>query len=251
VILVTLNLAGKLVAVLLAGTSTSAALACWFIPDFLLGWHIFAPNAQGLLSVRRRFATPRNEVWLTFDDGPDPADTPRILALLAAHDAHATFFLIGQNAAAHPHLVRAIADAGHEIAHHTHTHPLAFFWCASPGRVRREIDNALAAFAALGVPRPTRFRSPAGIKNIWLHRTLATRRLACIGWSARGLERRLRTPAAVAARLARAVSPGAILLLHEGPAVPAPVRVEAVRLVLENLRTRGYRCVIPSASSAG
>lgn len=96
-----------------------------------------------------------------------------------------------------------------------------------------------------------RFRAPAGIKNIWLRRALADRNLACIGWTARGLERRQRTPHAVAARLARAVSPGAILLLHEGPAVPASVRVEAVRLVLEDLASRGYRCVIPSASAAG
>ncbi len=249
-ILVALNLAGKLAALLLAGTSWPVALACWFIPDALLAWHIFAPNAQGLLPVRHRFATPRNEVWLTLDDGPDPADTPRILALLAEHDARATFFLIGQNAAAHPHLVRAIAAAGHEIAHHTHTHPLAFFWCVSPSRVRRELDAALAVFADLGIPRPTRFRAPAGIKNIWLRRTLATRQLACIGWSARGLERRLRNPVAVAARLTRALSPGAILLLHEGPAVPASVRVEALRLVLEDLRARGYRCVIPSAPVA-
>jgi peptidoglycan/xylan/chitin deacetylase (PgdA/CDA1 family) len=250
VILITLNLAGKLAAVLLVGTSLPVALACWFLPDALLAWHVFSPNAQGLLPVRRRFDTPRQEVWLTLDDGPDSADTPRILALLAEHDARATFFLIGQNAAAHAHLVRAIAGAGHEIAHHTHTHPLAFFWCASPASVRRELDDALAVFSTLGVPRPVRFRAPAGIKNIFLPRALATRRLACIGWSARGLERRLRTPEAVAARLTRALNPGAILLLHEGPAIPAAVRVEALRLVLENLRARGYRCVIPSAPTA-
>ena len=67
----------------------------------------------------------RPEVWLTIDDGPDPEDTPRILELLAAHGARATFFVIGENAAAHPGLIRAIAAAGHEVAHHTHTHPLA------------------------------------------------------------------------------------------------------------------------------
>lgn len=250
-ILVIVALAVKLAALPAAFVSWPAAWALWFLPDPFLAWHLFAPNAQGLLPVRRRFATDRNEVWLTLDDGPDPDDTPRILALLARHDARATFFLIGRRAAAHPQLVRAIAEAGHEIAHHTHTHPLGFFWCAPPARVRRELDDALAAFAAAGVARPVRFRAPAGIKNIWLRRALADRNLDCIGWTARGLERRQRTPQAVADRLERAISPGAILLLHEGPAVPASVRVEAVRLVLENLASRGYRCVIPPASAAG
>src|SRR5882757_7713989 len=82
--------------------------------------------------VVTRFATPRREVWLTIDDGPDPEDTPQLLTLLATHDAHATFFVIGERAAAHPALIRAITDAGHEVAHHTYTHPLRTFWYASP-----------------------------------------------------------------------------------------------------------------------
>lgn len=243
--LVTLNLAGKLAALLLARAAPGYALALWFVPDALLAYHLFFPNAQGLLRVHRRFAPTGREVWLTLDDGPDPADTPRLLALLAAHHARATFFLIGQNAAAHPDLVRAIAAAGHEIGHHTHTHPLASFWCATPTRLHRELAAGFAALAPAGI-RPTRFRPPAGIKNIALNSALAAHGLACIGWSARGLERRHRDPATVARVVTRRLQPGAILLLHEGPRVPAPIRVEAIRLTLEHLTAAGYRCVIPT-----
>lgn len=245
VLIVSLNLACKLAAVLIGRAAPGPAFTLWFAPDALLAYHLFFPNAQGLLRVHRRFKTDAREVWLTIDDGPDPTDTPRILALLAAHHARATFFLIGENATEHPGLLRTIAAAGHEIGHHTHTHPLCSFWCAPPARLRRELTAGFAAFAVADI-RPTRFRSPAGIKNIWLKSALAAHRLTCIGWSARGLERHHRDPAAVASLVTRSLQPGAILLLHEGPRVPAPIRVEAIRLVLEKLTADGYRCIIPT-----
>ncbi len=239
-------LAGKVAAVLISSSSPATALVLWFGPDALLAYHLFVPRAQGLVRMQRRFKTAHREVWLTIDDGPDPEDTPRILALLAAHDARATFFVIGEIAARHPALLQSIAAAGHEVAHHTHTHPLASFWCASPASVQRELDAGLAALRAGGV-RPTRFRPPAGIKSLWLASALRARGLACIGWSARGLERRPGDAEAVAVRATRDLAPGAILLLHEGPRIPAAIRVDAIRRVLERLRALGYRCVVPCA----
>ncbi len=245
--LVALNLACKVAALFIGRTALGPAFALWFAPDFLLAYHVFFPNAQGLLRVHQRFATSAREVWLTIDDGPDPDDTPRILALLAAHGARATFFTVGENAAAHPALLCALTDAGHEVAHHTHTHPHYSFWSASRTRLGNELTAGFTAFStADGRARPTRFRPPAGIKNIWLKSALATHGLTYIGWSARGLERNYRDPVTVAAIVTRELKPGAILLLHEGPRVPAAIRVEAIRLVLERLTADGYRCVIPT-----
>ena len=245
-LLLIVNLAGKVAALVVGRTAPALALALWFGPDALLAYHVFAHQAQGLVRSHRRFATTKREVWLTLDDGPDPDDTPRILALLAAHGARATFFVIGENAAAHPGLIRAIVAAGHEVAHHTQTHPLRWFWCASPATVRRELDDGLATLRAVGV-EPTRFRSPAGIKNFWLAAALRERGLTYIGWSSRGLERWHQDPESVATQVLRFVRPGAILLLHEGPGVPAPIRVEAIRRVLERLGEQGYQCVVPGA----
>lgn len=244
--LLILVLAGKMAAVFAGWTHPVLALALWFGPDLVLAYHVFSPHAQGLLCMARRFRTSRPEVWLTIDDGPDPDDTPRILELLVAHQARATFFVIGERAARHPELIRAIVAGGHEIAHHTQTHPLATFWCASPGRVARELDEALAVLQPLGV-RPTRFRPPAGIKNPWLAAALRERHLVAVGWSARGREIRAGAPQVVADRVLAGLSPGSILLLHEGPPVPAAIRVEAIRLVLERLKAQGYRCVVPPA----
>lgn len=244
-LLLIVNLAGKVAAVLVGWTTPAATLALWFGPDLLLAYHVFVPSARGVVRMHQRFTTPRREVWLTIDDGPDPEDTPRILELLAAHGAHATFFVIGENVARHPGLIRAITADRHEVAHHTHTHPLATFWCASPARVGWELDAALEVLRLAGVARPTRFRPPVGIKNLWLAAALRARRLTCIGWSARGLERRPGGAGVVAARVLHQLAPGAILLMHEGPGVPAPIRVEAIRRVLEELHAQGYRCVVP------
>ncbi|HEX2862651.1 MAG TPA: polysaccharide deacetylase family protein, partial [Lacunisphaera sp.] len=117
---------------------------------------------------------------------------------------------------------------------------------ATPRRVRWEIDSGLEAFAALGV-RVARFRPPAGIKNPWLKHALRERGLDCIGWSARGLEHLGGGAERVARRVTRALTPGSILLMHEGPRVPGEIRVEAIRRVLETLRERDYRCVVPGA----
>lgn len=245
-LLLIVNLAGKLAAFAVRRDAPVAAVTLWFLPDALLAYHVFAPQSQGLVRMVRRFATTRREVWLTIDDGPDPEDTPRLLELLAAHGARATFFVIGENAARHPALVRAIVAGGHEVAHHTHTHPLATFWCASPARVRRELDAGLEALRAAGV-RPTRFRPPAGIKNLWLAAALRARGLTCVGWSARGLESLGGDAAEVADRVLRGLAPGAILLMHEGPRVPGAIRVEAIRHVLERLQAQEFRCVVPAA----
>lgn len=247
--LIIFALAGKVLAICTVAVAAPTAAALWFIPDALIAYHLFIPRAQGLVRSCRNFKTDRREVWLTIDDGPDPDDTPRILELLKVHGAKATFFVIGRNAESHPALVRAICDAGHEIGYHTHTHPVGSFWCASPQRLARELDQGLAVLNKLGVT-VRRFRSPVGIKNLWLAPALSKRRLESVGWSARGLELTGGDANTVAARVLRRLRPGSILLLHEGPPLPAPLRVNAIRRTLERLQEAGYRCIIPDEECA-
>jgi peptidoglycan/xylan/chitin deacetylase (PgdA/CDA1 family) len=222
------------------------ALALWLFADAWLLWQMLWVPATGLGPVATHFTPAAREVWLTIDDGPDPHQTPAILQLLAQHHARATFFVIGQKAAAHPALIRAILAHGHEVALHTHTHPAKSFWFAGPRRIAAELDANLAAVRAAGA-EPTRFRPPVGLKSPFLHPQLATRGLAYIAWSARGRERAGPDAPAVAARLWPRVRPGAILLLHEGEAVPPPIRIEAVRLTLARLAAAGYAAVVPRA----
>jgi peptidoglycan/xylan/chitin deacetylase (PgdA/CDA1 family) len=240
--------AGKAAAVLLwALTSWRwGGAACFFLPDLFILYQLFVPSAGVLCPVRTRFETAQEEIWLTIDDGPDEEDTPRILDLLDAHRARATFFLIGERAERFPHLVSEILRRGHQVGHHTHTHPMGTFWCASPARVRSELDAGLAALGKAGA-RPSWFRAPVGIKNPFLAEELQRRGLTCVGWSVRSRDSVSRDPARVAARVVREARPGSIVLMHEGAFLDARVRVHALELLLNQLATRRMACVLPAS----
>ena len=209
-----------------------------------LVWALLVPGAQGLGPVLTRFQTERREVWLTIDDGPDPEDTPRVLEVLARHGAHATFFVVGERVARHVPLVQEIVRRGHEVAHHTHTHPEATFWLASSARVERELDSTLAVLRPIGVV-PRWFRAPVGIKNLFLWTATASRGMRVVGWTVRSWDSVARDPEAVAKSVLKRVRPGSILLFHEGPRLRPAVRVAALDRTLAALAKAGYTCVRP------
>jgi len=239
---------GKTVAVLLWTVASwrMAAVCCFFLPDLPILHGIFVSSAREVCHVFTRFKTDRHEVWLTIDDGPDEADTPRILDLLGRHNARATFFLIGERAARFPHLVSEILARGHDVGHHTHTHPVAAFWCATPARLRAELDDGLEAFRRAGAS-PRWFRAPVGIKSLFLAKELERRGLRCVGWSVRSLDSISRDPARVVLRVMRAVRPGSVVLMHEGSSLDSRVRVRALELLLDQFAARGICCVLPEA----
>ncbi|HWA08923.1 MAG TPA: polysaccharide deacetylase family protein [Opitutaceae bacterium] len=246
--LILLSAVGKAAALLVwvFRPSPAVSLLCFCGPDCLILYHLLAPGAQGVCRLHTRFETARAEIWLTIDDGPDPEDTPRLLDLLDRHRASATFFLIGERAGRHPALVAEILRRGHQVGHHTQTHPTKLFWCASRARVRRELDDGTAALRRGGA-EPRWFRPPVGIKNLFLAGALAERGLTGVGWNVRSHDFRSRDPSEVASRVMGQVTPGAIVLMHEGPALDPRVRVHAISLVLDGLAARKFACVLPEA----
>lgn len=224
---------------------TVAALVVFFAPDPWIFLQFILPSQQGFGPAATSFETSRNEVWLTIDDGPDPASTPQVLKLLGEHGARATFFLVGDQVAKHPELARQIAAEGHSIGNHTQTHPASSFWRASPARTASEIDRCVASLLLANAPFERYFRPPVGIRNPFLDPQLVARGMELVLWSARGLEGAGGNADAALARIARGIKPGAILLAHEaGPR--AKERVAFVGRLLEHLASAGYRCVIPS-----
>ncbi len=232
----------------LTGTHPVGAALLFFGPDLWIFVALLLPNTTGLVPTATRFVTPRREVWLTIDDGPEPATTLPMLDLLDRHGAKATFFAIGRKAAAHPELLREIGRRGHTLGNHTQTHPLATFWLAGPGRTARELDAGAAALQAGGATATAWFRAPAGIKTLFLRRVLADRDLVLIGWSARGREIMNTEIDAPLRRLQRDLRPGAILLLHES-ATHGAGRRALLAALLEHLSAAGYRCVLPGRAA--
>jgi peptidoglycan-N-acetylglucosamine deacetylase len=242
------DLASKIVVACLFPSHPWAAAALFVAPELWLAWQLLVPNTRGLGPVFTRFATTQREVWLTIDDGPDPATTRRVLDLLDSHRARATFFLIGDKAMDDPALVREILGRGHTVGNHTQRHPLAAFWLAGPRRVAAEIDDCTTTLHAAGAGEVRWFRSPAGIKSVFLFPLLAARGLAYIGWASRGRESTSRDAGPPLARLKRGVQPGAILLTHESGG-PESVRLAVLTGILEHLTAEGYACVLPPRES--
>ncbi len=205
---------------------------------------IFGPVVTGFKP------THGTEVWLTIDDGPDPEDTPRLLALLEGHGARATFFVRGDRARAHPELIAEIVRRGHGLGNHTDHHPQATFWCLGPGRLRREIDGCNDVLRELTGLTPQWFRAPVGMVNPFVHGAAAAQGLRLVGWSARGFDgmtARAADPAAVVRRIMATLQPGGIALLHEGRRGRdgEAVNVCALELLLSELTARGWRAVLP------
>lgn len=174
---------------------------------------------------------------LTFDDGPDPDITPRVLDLLAAGPHRATFFCVGSRVTAHPDVARAIVAAGHRIENHTATHPNGFAF-RGPGGMRREVEGAQEAIAAVTGRRPIWFRAPAGIQNPFLPFVLASAGLSLVSWTRRGFDTVTPDAAAVAARLiGPGLRAGDILLLHDR----VPVSLAALPHVLDAMARAGLR----------
>lgn len=201
------------------------------------GWG--AQCALPLLAVRRGPVGGRR-VSLTFDDGPDPEATPVLLRLLAARGVRATFFLIGERAARHHDVARAIAAEGHEVGNHTWRHRNA--WLLSPRATEAEIIGGAAVIADATGTEPLLYRPPWGIVNVAAVRTARRAGLATVLWSVQPEGLRPRSPAAQLDHCARHLHDGAIIDLHDAPGLRgAPQRLLGLMgSLLDLLDDRGY-----------
>jgi peptidoglycan/xylan/chitin deacetylase (PgdA/CDA1 family) len=188
------------------------------------------------------------EVVLTFDDGPWPGTTNKVLDALKTECVRATFFLLGRNATAHPQLARRALSEGHTLGHHTYSHPLLNRM--TPARAEAEIDRGIAAdeMATLGsrrIPSPTPstpfFRFPGFASNQALLDRLGARGIVVFGadvwasdWLAMSPDAELRL---VLARIEKAGR--GIILFHD-------TKTQTARMLpafLRALKSRGFRVV--------
>jgi len=224
--------------------SPKAALGHFAGTHVLALYSTLRANSQIFGRVVRRFATTEREAWITIDDGPFPDDTAALLEVLARQGAPATFFLEGARVTSAPELARRIADAGHTLGNHSHTHPVSRFWALGPRGARREMAACSEALRTAAGAKPLGFRPPVGMANGFVHLTARRLGLPVIGWSARGYDGLDRDPARVTQRLLAQLAPGAILLLHQHPGGGSAAILDRL---LTGMRERGYRCVVPAA----
>src|SRR5713101_944522 len=182
------------------------------------------PRSQLFGPTLCRTNSPR-KLAITFDDGPNPAITPKLLDLLDRHKAPASFFLIGRYLRECPELAREISARGHVIGNHTESHPNLFWKGSAEIRVELRLTHS-AIKNALGAP-PKWFRPPFGYRNPWLAAEARELSMRLVMWtllprdwrapSVEWLIHRMQPIASRAKRaLAHASGTGEILCLHDG-----------------------------------
>lgn len=237
-------LAVRLAAVLgvLSMRGRARAIA-WGLHDFLWLYPTLRRNCPWHGEVLTRFDTAERLIWLTIDDGPDAEGTPRILDLLAKHDAKAGFFVIGKKVEQNSALCRRIVSEGHAVENHTYSHPAGFWWAMPRPFVRREINRGYQAILGATGHAPRFFRSPVGMNNSSIHPVAAELGLRVAGWSVDGCDGCPDAPTAIVSRIMRAIHPGAVVLIHEGAG--SRHRLLTLARLLDKLGETGYRSILP------
>jgi peptidoglycan/xylan/chitin deacetylase (PgdA/CDA1 family) len=222
----------------------------------LLTAAVFWPRASVLGANMVRLpapATARGEICITFDDGPDPEVTPRVLDLLDREGAKATFFCVGVKAAAFPDIVREIVRRGHSVENHSQRHSNAFAFYGI-FRLRRDLESTQAVVSGITGRPPRFFRAPVGLRSPLLDPVLARCGLRYVSWTRRGLDAVHRNPDRVLRRLVSGLAAGDILLLHDNGAWRTrdgtPVALAVLPGLLDRIRASGLKPVTLSAAAS-
>ncbi|MFE9336023.1 polysaccharide deacetylase family protein [Streptomyces sp. NPDC007063] len=192
---------------------------------------MFLPAGQG-----------RRVIALTFDDGPHPVHTPALLGVLRRHGVQATFFVVGENAAAFPDLLHAITADGHVVGNHSWNHKQ--LTRLPTGHVRDELGRTSDLIdRVLGAP-PRWCRAPYGDWHPPSLRVCSDLGMEPMGWSVDTQDWARPGVAHIVRAVTRDAAPGVIVLQHDGGG-PRQQTVAAVDRYLPVLQERGYTCVRP------
>lgn len=203
-----------------------------------------APPAKQTVAVHPTQAAPavvqaskRPVVYLTFDDGPSPAYTPQILAVLSRYGVHATFFELGQQVRSYPGLTRAVRARGHSVQNHTWSHPN--LTKVSWQRFAAEVTNTDRAIRGQLGYTPRCLRPPYGATN-----RLTALRAAALGkqlklWTIDTRDWQRPGAATITSRALTNVRSGSIILMHDGGGNRSQT-VAATATIVRTLKARGY-----------
>jgi peptidoglycan/xylan/chitin deacetylase (PgdA/CDA1 family) len=224
-----------MIAEVAAGAAAASGAGVWLHGSL-------APNSPMFGPVVGR--GPRDRcLYLTFDDGPNPYTTERIVRLLERERVPATFFMVGVHVTRFADAARQVAGAGYPIGNHTETHRR--LWLAGPGRTRWELTAAHHAIAAATGMTPRCFRAPHGYRNPHLRAVARGLGYRVFGWTFGVWDTDRPGSEVIRRRVARRLRPGAIVLLHDGdgadPLGDRSQTAQALPGIIDDARARGYR----------
>jgi peptidoglycan-N-acetylglucosamine deacetylase len=216
----------------------------WLVP--IAGFAAFALNEfinpRGAFLGKVHWRGNQRGVALTFDDGPHPLYTPRVLETLHQFQAKATFFVIGRYLERHGDVVVAASRAGHLIANHSfhHFRTMSFL---SRDKIREEILKCQEGLEKWVGYRPRFYRQPAWFRNPRIFGILEGMGMSLVGCQAWAFDSQEKDPRTIARRILGKIRPGGIILLHDGSDTDKgqdrTPTLEALPLILQGLKDRG------------
>jgi peptidoglycan-N-acetylglucosamine deacetylase len=195
-----------MLALALTGVSAAAAVAA--------GYQSMAPTGQWYGRTFTGLARGARKIALTYDDGPNDPHTQRLLEVLARHDVHATFFLIGRYVQQRPDIAREIVKAGHVVGNHTFTHPLLIF--RSETEIRRELSQCRVALQNAIGEHSNLFRPPFGGRRPAVLRVARELGLEPVMWNVTGYDWNAPAASVIERKVGRQMRGGDVILLHDG-----------------------------------
>jgi peptidoglycan/xylan/chitin deacetylase (PgdA/CDA1 family) len=190
----------------LTGLASAAVVAA--------GYQSVAPTGQWYGRTFTGLAPGTKQLALTYDDGPNDPHTLRLLEVLARHDVHATFFLIGRYVQQRPEIAREIVKAGHVVGNHTFTHPLLTF--ESAAEVRHELSACRSAIEDAIGRHSHLFRPPFGGRRLAVLRIVRELGLEPVMWNVTGYDWNAPPSAVIERKVAKQIRGGDVILLHDG-----------------------------------
>ena len=183
----------------------------------------------------------KGTISLTFDDGPDPEVTPRVLDVLREEGVKGSFFVIGRIAEKHPELVQKIVDEGHVVGNHTYNHDYVF----SKGLAEKQVSEGQEVIRNIIGKKPAYFRPPFGVMTPEIASAVKKEKCAIIGWDLRSQDGRIRTKEATIKRVKNNLDKATVLLFHD----TNPTTPEALREIIHLCKQNGMKIVsVPEQS---
>jgi peptidoglycan/xylan/chitin deacetylase (PgdA/CDA1 family) len=198
-------------------------------------------TAQNMTKPIRMWPTGKKRIALTYDDGPHPTITPRLLELLREKNARATFFLLGRSLKARPDIGQAILDAGMEVGNHSMTHPSLS--SRNELVVRAELESMNELIRTTLNRNPTLMRPPYGATNARVEKVCEELGLKIINWSVDTDDWRPNmTEERMKQRILAGMTDGAIILMHDR----SEKAIHVTAWAIDEIRKAGYELVTVS-----
>jgi len=216
----TINMIFLGIVVLLAGYDWASDLSPWWyavVGIIYLNIQAYGASvlsAEFFLPVKFQGDRASNKIAITFDDGPIPVMTEKILDILTAHKVHAAFFCIGNRVNDYPALTKRIHDAGHLIGNHSYWHG-AMFDLQSPEKIAKELKDTDVVIEKIIHKKPNFFRPPFGVTNPMVAAAVKRRGYKTIGWSIRSFDTVTKNGSVLLDRVTRSLKGGDVILFHD------------------------------------